>query len=103
MSKNLEQLGWSGNAAEEGKLQLANVLSTLAALTGEHREAVRKLLSDFDAGDVTESYREIEFDWDTLSEDLHASITELRQVLEDNGETARNTLGHARAAVERAR
>lgn len=95
------QNSYDSGASAEAQTNIETIASRLEAIIGEHEVDVNAAMSDFQADGVDQEYADVEKKWHEAGNEVREIIRLLRTTLEENDNTAGDTLTRANDAVMR--
>ncbi|MFT2017283.1 pore-forming ESAT-6 family protein [Streptomyces sp. 796.1] len=97
---NQDRRSYDLGASAEVQGGLQGVIGRLELVLADRDRAVKAAMADFKADGVADEYHAKEARWNRSANEVRDIIRLVKNTLEKNDTTARNTLAKARAAVD---
>lgn len=95
------QNSYDSGASAEAQANIERIAGRLESIIGEHEVDVSAAMAEFTADGVDDAYYDVEKAWHESGNEVREIIKLLRTTLEENDNTANETLKRANEAVMR--
>jgi hypothetical protein len=96
---NADRRSYDMGTSSEAQGNLQTVVARLETLINDRDAAVKTAMADFMADGVADQYHDKEVRWNTAAGEVRTIIALIKTTLQQNDDTAQNTLSRAQAAV----